>query len=90
MLEDDGVDDSGTRDQVLRGYFCGGVNPVFVEGLPVASVEEVEEEGEEPVCNDRGCEGEVPVRDALEEVWLVRVVEWGVCRLDGQWVVEEE
>ena len=40
---------------------------VFVEDLPVAGVEEVEEEGKGPVGDDRGGEGEVVVGDAVDE-----------------------
>jgi len=63
-------------DSVLRLYFLWFVYPMSFQYIESEVVEQVEEEGEDPVDGERSEEGKVFVRDSWNEFRSERVVEW--------------
>ena len=57
------------------------MNTVSVQPLPLGDVENVEDERQKPVCQDRGDECKDGVRDARDDVEPICMVEWHISRL---------
>ena len=63
LLKYDCLHDLGPCDEVARLDLCALVDAIFVKPFPLGDVENVEEDAESPVSNDRDCESEKMVVD---------------------------